>query len=263
LSELLARRTSALVNSNSELACRMAVYAALWDLAIAGPVLRAAAQLKSCRAQALVTVARLSLGDVSAAADWAAEIRDRPKFPPLTVEDLSPLWMFPGHPVLELTADWLFARAESPWFPGRHFQFVHSPLLSVPSYRRAVMQALQDSGIIGKATRSAEGLLSFSVENGSGGSSESGSDPRQVAPRQEFPVRVMDVVTWQLSRLEGARKFELDWPEQDKNAVISDIAKFLSTDADRLRPFPGRLQDVTCVGERVYIDKAASMPKLQ
>lgn len=257
VSELLATRTAALARSNSDGACRMAVAAALWDPSAALPALRAAAQLRACREDAVVTTARLTLGDTGAASEWAAEIRNWRAFPPLHVDQLAPLWMFPDDPVLQQLADWLFTRPEAPWSPALKFQDVYSPLLGVPSFRRAVRSALEDPKVIGKATRSAEGNLSFSVEGGGGGGGmEPSHDPRQIPPGQERPIRVKDLVAMELSGLEGAPEFEPDWPPADKDGIISEMIQFLVKHEDELRPFPAHIEDTSCIGQHVYMNGA-------
>jgi hypothetical protein len=179
VSDLLASRTATLVSAGSDLACRLAITAALWDAKTALSVVQAAAGIKSCRASSLFAVARLSLGDPGAAADWIAELRVRPAFPPLRVDELSPLWIFPDNPVLQQSADWLFARPESAFSPALKPEAVYSPLLAVPAFRRAVTSSLGDTRVIGTATRSPEGLLSYRVANGGGGGIAPGHDPRQ------------------------------------------------------------------------------------
>jgi hypothetical protein len=255
VSELIAKRAASLVASGSDLACSMSVKAALWDYKTALPVLQQASTLKSCRANNLVAIARLSLGVPGAAIDWATELGDHPKFPPLRTDELSPLWMFPADPVLQQTAERLFTRPDSAWSPELKFDYVNSPLLAIPAFRSAVFSALEDSRVVGKAGRSPDGLLSFSVANGGGGSSTPSHDPRQAPAGQERPVRVMDLVAWELSSLDGAPEFGLDWPEGDKDASISAIAEFLRTHEDQVRAFPMQLQDTNCPGERVYLNR--------
>jgi hypothetical protein len=256
MSELLAKRTAILVASNSNLACRMAVDAALWDSRTALPVLRTAATLKSCRADHRVAAARLSVGDAGGAADWAAELRNRATSPSLGIEELAPLWMFPDDPVMQQTAEWLFTRPESPLSPALKHEFVNSALLKVPAFRRAVASALGDARVVGKATRSADGVLSFTTTSGWGGlSMEPGHDPRQAPAGQERPIRLKDLVAWELRSLDGAPEFELDWPETDKDAIISELAEFLKAHEDDLRAFPAQLQDTNCPGERVYLNQ--------
>jgi len=253
VSELIAKRTASLVASGSDLACSMAVKAALWDSKTALPVLQEAVTLKSCRANDLFAIARLSLGIPGAAAEWVMALDERPSFPPLRIDELSPLWMFPSDPVLQQTAERLFARPDSPWSPGSKFADVNSPLLAIPIFRRAVFLALEDSKVAGKAGRTAEGLLTFSTADGGGGGLAPSHDPRDAPAGAERPLRVMDLVAWELSSLDGAPEFGLDWQEADKDAAISAIAEFLRAHENQVRAFPMQLQDTNCPGQRVYL----------
>ncbi len=254
--ELLAKRTASLAQSGSDVACSMAVKAALWDLSAALPVLQQAAASKSCRANHLFATARLAVGIPGAAAEWAMELPGYPGFPPLRTDQLSPLWMFPDDPALLQTAERLFAQPDSPWSPAMKYTDVHSPLLAIPVYRKAVFSALGDSRVVGKAGRTAEGWLSFQVTSGgSGGSFGPSDDPRQAPPGQDRPIRVMDLVAWELSGLDGAPEFGLDWPDRDKDAAISAIAEFLRMHEGEIHAFPMTLQDTSCPGNRVYVNR--------
>lgn len=254
LAELLAKRTAALAATNSDLACGMAVTAALWDLKSALPVLRTAVQLKSCRGNPLMAMARLSLGDSGGGADWAAALPHHPKFPPLMVADLAPLWMFPDEPALRPAADWLFGRPDSAWSPANGYNYANGPLLAVPLYRRAVMSALADSKIAGTATRSGEGSLSLELlDRDGGGTNEPSHDPRQAPPGEQRPVRIKDLVAWEISDLDGAPEFAPDWPEADKDAAIPQIINFLNEHQGELQAFPARLQDAACLGAELLL----------
>ena len=77
-------------------------------------------------------------------------------------------------------------------------------------------------------------------EKGKSIESEPGHDPRQAAAGQERPIRVKDLAGWELSGLDGAPKFELDWPESDKDAAIAEVAEFLRMRENELRAFQGQ-----------------------
>jgi len=245
VSDLLAKRTAALAASNSDLACRMAIKAALWDRTSALPALRSAAALESCRADRFIAIARLSLSDPGAAADWATEIKLEARSPVLSAQELSPLWMFPTDPVLQQTAKWLFAWPESPLSPILNSEMVDSPLLTLPVYRQAVLSALVDTKVVGTSTRSQEGLVSYRATNRSGGApAEPGRDAR-VPQERGRPVRVKDLVALALSRLDGAPGFDLYWPEAHKDAIIKELTGFLKMHQKKLRASPPQL-DSNC-----------------
>jgi hypothetical protein len=256
VAELLARRVSSLTDSKSEEACGMAFAAFLWEPKTSLPVLQKASNLDECKADRRVTAARMSLGDLHAAVDWSATIRDRTAKPDFLTSDLAPLWMFPDDPALSETADRLFTGPEAPLSPAVRFQEIYSPLLAVPAYRRAVVSTLNDNSVVGKATRSPEGALSYQLKNGAGGgSSQPGNDPRQVPPGQERQVRVKDLTALELSALDGAPEFQPDWPEFNKDTTIAKITEFLKTHEKELRAFPGKPEDMTCPGESVYLKR--------
>jgi hypothetical protein len=169
VAELLTKRTIALASSRSQGTCQMGFMAYRWEPKTSLPALQAAAQFEPCRADKFVMAARLSLGDTQAASDWVPPIgKMANSF--LPVYDLAPLWMFPTDPVLEQIAEWLFDRPDAPLSPARQPQHVYSPLLALHVYRRAVFRALEDASVIGSATRSDEGRLTYRLENFPGGS---------------------------------------------------------------------------------------------
>jgi hypothetical protein len=256
VSGLLAKRTGTLIVLKPELACKMSVKAALWDLPGSLPTLHMAAAVESCRTDSLVTVARLSLGDAWAASDWVAGIAKRAASPAFQGNDLAPLWMFPENAVLQEAAELLFSEADSPLSPIRRSYLVHSPLLVVPAYRRSVLLALSDAAVVGAATRTPDGSLSFTLTNGGGGGvspSKPARDSREVPPDQKRPIRVKDLVAWSLIALKGAPQFVLDWSEAVKDAAVDEIAAFLKAHTDELRAFPARLRDTACPVGSVYL----------
>ncbi len=252
ITQLLVQRAALLALSDKpETACRMALMAYLWDPK--APISRFASDLEACRSDSLFTVARMSAGDSHAAAEWSELIRKRATQPGFLASDLSPLWIFPDNAVMQQTADWLFNRPDAPLAPNRELSGINSPLLTLQAYRQAVLAALEDNSIVGTATRSPEGMLSVALNNGGAGSAEPSSDPRQVPPGQERPVRAKDIVAWELSALRGMPALDPDWPEADKDPIIRDVAAFLELHGSELKAFPARLEDTACPGEYVYL----------
>jgi hypothetical protein len=252
VSELLVKRTAWLALSDTPDTCRMAFMAYLWDPATV-PGLHLARNLEACRGDGLVTAARMTVGDSHAAAEWAALIRKRVFKPAFQISELAPLWMFPDDAVMQQTADWFFNQPNSPLAPSVEPDEVDSPLLTLRAYRKAVRAALNDDSVAGTATRSQEGMLSIATKIGGMESLEPGTDARQVPPGQERPVRVKDLVAWQLSRLKGAPDFQPDWPEADKDGAIPELAGFLETHESELRAFPAKPGDTVCLNEYVYL----------
>jgi hypothetical protein len=256
IGDLILKRTASMVALGSDLACSMSVKAALWDVNTAHTALRQAAGLRPCRANHMVAIARIATGEPGAAADWAAELAHHSGFPPLARAELAPIWMFPKEPVLEKTAESLFGSPDSTWWPEKVYDDIDSPLIAIPAFRRAVLSALDDSSIAGSASRTAQGYLEFRVANGGGGGSEEPeNDPRQAPPGEERAIRAKDLVAWEISNLEGAPEFGLDWSAQDKDAAIAALARFLREKGARLRPFPSGLREIDCPFEEVFWEK--------
>ncbi|HEY3738315.1 MAG TPA: hypothetical protein VGL53_00650 [Bryobacteraceae bacterium] len=257
VSALMLKRTASLVAIGSDLACSMAVKAAWWDAKTALPALQDAARLQSCRANPLVTIARLSLGVPGAAAEWSRELLDHREALPVEVEKLAPLWIFPDDPVLRQTAERIFTTQSAPWSLESRWRSVNSPLLANPIFRKAVFAALEDSKVVGTAVLQIDGGLLFSTQSGGGGSSEPGYDPRQAPPGEERPIRVMDLVAQELSS-EGAPRFELDWSTGDKDTAIAALIEYLRAHETQIRAFPMHLADTSCPARLVYL---SSPPK--
>src|SRR5581483_9475997 len=144
-----------------------------------------------------IAIARLTAGDPAAGADWAAQLLQPMEPWSFRFERLAPLWMFPNDPALRQAAELLFTQPGSRFAPPLDTELVHSSLLTVPAFRQAITAALENSAVIGSATRTEDGRLSFTYA-GSFGSTSGGSgketDPRQVAPGEKRAIRVKDVI---------------------------------------------------------------------
>ncbi len=254
VNELLVRRVSLLALSGPpEAACRMAFLAYRWEAKASLPALHIVANLEACRSDSLVAMARMSLGEPHAAAEWATGLRKRISSPAFLTAELAPIWMFPDDAAMEQTADWLFKQPNAPLAPGVEFHEINSPLLTVRSYRLAVQAALNDSSVAATARRSADGLLWLDIRTRGWGSNEPGTDPRQAPPGEVRPVRVKDMVAWELSGLKGAPAFQPDWPVPEKDASIADLVVFLRRHENELRAFPAKPEDTACSDEYVYL----------
>ena len=254
--ELMQKRVAALASQGSELACSMAIKLALWDEKAALPSLRLAAKLQSCRANSQVAIARLSLGDANAASDWAAEQTHHAKFPPLTQQELAPLWMFPEDPELDQAAQSLFGGANSQLSPIKSAMSINSPLMVIPAFRRAVLSALQDSTIAARFTQRANDYVSFTIDNGRGSISFPDRVDSRSAKDEVPPARAEDMVAWGVSGIDGAPEFGLDWTTTAKDAALPAIRDFLEKNGVGLQPFPSRLAEMDCSG-RLSLKPAA------
>jgi hypothetical protein len=257
LTDLLSRRTSTLANQGSSLACAIAVKLALWDEKAALASLRLAAKLPTCRADYKVAIARLSLGDEGAASDWVNELPHHPRFPPLTLNDLSPFWMFPRDPVLEQAAQSMFENPGATWAPLKVSSEINSPLLAVPAFQRALLAALDDATEIGEASRREDGTLEYHFKDGGGGGGgASGHDSRQAKPGEDRRFRAKDLVALGVSSIEGAPEFGLDWTSADKDAALPVIKRFLEEHSAEARVFPSHLREMDCFGRLFFVSAA-------
>lgn len=166
--------------------------------------------------------------------------------------ELSLLWIFPADPVLQELSEWLFAHPDSPLSPHRDFDRIHSPLLTVPAFRRAVMSALQDASAAAWATRYENRMLLVEDKTTAWFAFAPPRD-KEVQPGVRTPVRVKDVVAWQLSKIAGFPPFQPDWPESHKDYAAASVARFLLRHGTKLHAFPGRLQDMICNEEWVRL----------
>jgi hypothetical protein len=258
VAELMHRRVRTLAESNHpEEVCRIAFAAYLWEPESALPSLQFASRSRGCTRYPLVLAARVALHDPLAAKEWADTIRvPIVRQLPWHWWDLAPLWMFPHNPVTAQTAQWL---AGSPAFPLSSFTSLagrNGALLAVPAVRRAVLRKLADSTVIGRVTRDAAGSLGYRYAY-HGLNDENELDPEEDAGRlprgKSQKLRVKDLVAWQLTGVQGAPKFLLDWPESERNAAIQAIAKYIETNGHRFRAKPARLEDVACSLPGVYL----------
>jgi hypothetical protein len=261
VSDLLLKRTASMAESSSSPdACKMAVMAYRWDAQVdaqaARPALQAVRDLETCRKDALVAAARVQIGDVQAAYEWAERSKAIVEGWPFFTKDLAALWLLPGNAAMERAAESLFTRPESPLSPRKRYDQIDTPLLAVPIYRKAVMAALQDTSIAGTATRSENGNFHISLANGGSiGGADGDPDPDQAKPGEERTVRVKDMVAYSLSRVEGFPKFKADWPAALKDRAISELENFLRVHDSDIKAFPDKLADTLCFTQKVYLAK--------
>lgn len=255
VNELLARRTQAMLatpdTGRPPAACKMAFLAFRWERASALPVLQQAGRAEACARDPKVAAARMLLGDTQAAVEWSNAIR-RPDDQSFGdhAEDLLPLWLFPNDAALAAAAEWLFAAPEAPLAPAARPYMVPSPLLRMNSYRKAVLAALEDGSEAGEVTRQPDGSLSWSARNGaSGAGGEARKNPSTAAPSAlTRSFRTKDLIAWQLTSLDGAPEFELDWPVSEKDTAIRRLAGLVHEQGGNWQPYPASLEETACPG---------------
>jgi hypothetical protein len=234
VSELLARRATEM---KTNFADDMGLLLYQWDPAAALPTLQMLAHRSSWGTQnGRIAAARLQLGDVTAAREWAAAIKGDQVVP---LDQLVPLWTSPGDENLKALARKLFVEPSAPMSPvgmlvaGRYAaDLIRSPLLIEAVFRESVLAGLERAEEIGSAERLPGGVLEV---NAGGLSMSSRSGPGPHVPPGERSIRIGDFMAWQLSQIAGFPKFDIEWSLEEKNGAIAAIAEFLRTHADDLR----------------------------
>jgi hypothetical protein len=243
-------------------ACRLVDYLVDWDPHSALPVLRK--QVQRCRdylaregkdsdsfgilgpAIARFTRARLKAGDDRALDDYAEWIQTvGPKSASHSfTKVLRPMWEHPTHPAIRAAARALFT-APSPW--TRRFlrafnthELAITPLVGVAGFRDRLLVELTDRRRAGKMTLNEQGIGWPEVEGAySGGSGvHSRGDPLAPKPGVESIFRVCDFYAWQLSKLEGAPRCELYWPEKARDQGVAACIAFVKKYGERFQYAP-------------------------
>lgn len=234
VSELLAKRATEMKTNWAD---DMGLLLYQWDPAAALPTLQMLAHRWWTGAQnGRIAAARLQLGDVAAAREWAAAIKGDQSVP---LDQLVPLWTSPGDENLKALARELFAEPRAPMSPvgmlvaGRYPRdLIRSPLLIEDVFRECVLAGLERTEEIGSVER----LPSGALEVRAGGLSMSSTPgPGPHAPPGKRSIRIGDFIAWQLSLIDGFSKFDIEWSPAEKNAAVAATAEFLRTHADDLR----------------------------
>jgi hypothetical protein len=275
VSDLLARRALALARDPNtrlrpdvslERAFMMAQSFASWDEPAAIPTIRAL--MKICRERfpngpsdkgpesrlgryiPRFTILLAKAGDDEALAEYAPWARAaRPDaIRDLAPHILEPLWTNPDHPAMAAVSRSLFLDPGSPWLPLVSLASGHntrslddpiiSPLLCVPEFREAVLSALADKAPAGKAGPSGTDSMRYTMPSGASGSlgaiPPDAEAPRDAAAEVEF--RVCDFIAWKLSRIDGAPRLALYWPEPRRDAAVAESIAYLRRYGRNLSP---------------------------
>jgi len=267
VSALMARRAESLGrNGQVNPAIALAGSLRVWDRPAALPTLQGVSRLIRTQyvdgkddpawakqnlvmALALFTVDRVALGDPTAAREYVDLIRTtRPEtFETQPLDTLAPFFRLPDDPTLRAAADALFNDPDSPWAnlfqPGRRFSFqehlnlLHSPLIRVAGWRRAIEAALGDRTEIGTVRLIPDQQVSIEFKSGGGMGMLNGlTDPLALAQQAPTPFRVADQVTSELVKLDGCPDFQPFWPEARRDAAITAIRVYLTRFGPRFVP---------------------------
>lgn len=187
------------------------------------------------------TTIRARLGDAGAFDDYADWLRTTtPKILEYNTDAaFKPLVDNPNQPALAKAAQRLFADPASPWLPilpeargeqpDSHRDICSSALLVLPVFRGAVINGLADRTPLGTVSRSPEGHMVRKMKNGS--TTTSGStlveEKEGIAPGVEQDLRSCDLLASNISKVAGAPRVELLWPEERRNQAVAACVEFL------------------------------------
>ncbi|MGO8749239.1 MAG: hypothetical protein ACLQNE_25040 [Thermoguttaceae bacterium] len=241
--------------------CDMAMYLAQWDPAAALPHLRrltAICQKAGGAPQAnnfadctdyvvAMVLARAAAGDLSGLDEYAAWVRDAQ---PGTLwysfrrdRVFEPLCRYPDRPAVAKTAEWLFNDKASPWYPilvrdewqkQLSLDTLSSPLVTVPAFRKRVLQLLEDRQEVGHVTFTSNEKIALGLDR----DRETSAVPNDTLcppPGTKGIFRVCDACAFGLSPLEGTPKCELFWPQKQRDQAVAACAAMLRQYGHRFR----------------------------
>jgi hypothetical protein len=189
-------------------------------------------------------VARHELGDNTALrdyVDWIVSVDAKHYSYRTDAAIFAPLWLYPQAPALAAVAEKLFSDPKSPWRseqeglnPAWVSRAAASPLVSVPEFRRLLIEQLKNPLVVGGAELWQGGRTAYFdlyLTNADYGAAESLQDPKQ-------DVRLGDKIAERISKVRGAPEFSTTWPMEQRDAAITRIAEFLTRYGDRFSPCP-------------------------
>jgi hypothetical protein len=143
-----------------------------------------------------------------------------------------PLWRHPDNAKMVELAQWLFLAEDSPWHPIHELkslnseEIITSPLVGVPAFRELLKREFANTSQIGEFEVSRDSLSIEAMHASSGGSLIYKPDV-EVPEKAKQPLRACDFYAVEISKLEGAPRYELYWPAERRDAVRKDMARFL------------------------------------
>jgi hypothetical protein len=248
-------------------ACELTVCLAKWDLKAAVPAIHR--RVTGCRhftpdrplhgSQGLQTLARpltslfeagVQAGDEATIDDYVAWLRATPPadFSFFELSVFMPLWRHVENPKLAELARWLFLSEESPWHPIHELkplnsqEMINSPLVGVPAFRELLKREFNNASPIGEFEVKDGSLTMVAMHASMGSSSEYAPDVELPKVAGKQPLRACDFYAVEISRLEGSPRYELYWPQERRDAVRKDMAKFLDQWGNCFRDHSRRLE---------------------
>lgn len=171
----------------------------------------------------------------------------------------TPMWRYAEHPAVAAAAASMFDTPGSPWLPlidgddRQSFQraeLLGTPMLNVKSFRERALEGLADRTVVGslRPRRTSGGdRYELTVENtytavliGSANSSGAtfqvtAEDARAPHALESLSVRVCDVYASRLAGLSGAPRFQVYWPEAERDRAVAEMVAFIRDHGGRFR----------------------------
>jgi hypothetical protein len=157
----------------------------------------------------------------------------------LPISLFEPLWRFSEFPAMAKAAEALFQNDRSPWVPlfephqrgwselGQRDDVICSPLLGVASFRALVRQGLADARVTSTVSADAQGGIEIQVDPGWMTRPMPFPDDPRIAQDSTGTLRLQDLYAWKLSRVAGFPRYEMYWPQAERDATIARCVELL------------------------------------
>jgi hypothetical protein len=129
----------------------------------------------------------------------------------------------------------LFNDKASPWYPilvrdewqeQLSLDTLSSPLVTVPAFRKRVLQLLEDRQEVGHVTVTSNEKIALGLDRDRQ-TSTIPNDPLCPPPGTKATFRTCDACAFGLSPLEGMPKCELFWPEKQRDRAVATCAAMM------------------------------------
>jgi hypothetical protein len=170
---------------------------------------------------------RIDLGDKDALPEYLDWLAAQPMHT-MQADDFSILWQYPGDPRARQTADKIFNNPAMPWRPeisqdqDSLVHLLHTPMLGLAAFRKAVARALGDKRVIAQIKDWNNGNFSLvtGTENGQGEPYQSPEGPSK-RPLASSEVRRCDYVADRISKVDGFPCCALEWSAERRDAAVA------------------------------------------
>jgi len=198
-----------------------------------------------CGLMAWLTIACREADDPDALSEYATWLLGLRPVSSINANPLVPLTRYPKDPLMRRLVKWVFgddspwADSDGPWQRGLGSE-LRADFLAVPEYRDVVVARLADDSAGGIVTlQEPDGLYI----NYAGGRISCTSAPWRCDPLAgklgpQVTFRAKDSMAKELSELDGFPRFELYWPEKDRDRALARTLAHLRRYGDRYRVGP-------------------------